>query len=105
MDEVDKLMALCEMSGVELLLSDGKPVIRGKPNQAMLAAIRQNRAEIIRRLGGDPTIQAPIQPKTDLRLLPRPQECRDCGAKIFVEPGDWAFTLCDYRNCNWRHRR
>ena len=105
MDEIDELMATCELAGIVLHLSPtGQPLIRGSPNQAMLAAIKRNRDEIIRRLGGQPTMEVP-KPRPSLPMMEHPEKCRDCGMRVFAAPGEWAFVMCDYRKCNWRKTR
>lgn len=40
------------IAGVEVFLKDGSPCLRGSPNAALMAALKANKTEIIKLLGG-----------------------------------------------------
>lgn len=85
----------CAVAGFEVRLrEDGSPVIAagggGRPNAALLAALREHRAGIVATLGGTPA----------------PDTCGECRALVRPENGREAIgLLCDRRGCPYGRRR
>jgi hypothetical protein len=53
----------CDVAGIDVALrEDGQPVVRaGRPNAALMAALKEHRAGIIELLGGKPVQPGPVR--------------------------------------------
>ena len=93
------------VAGVEVVLrEDGQPVVRGgRPNAALLAALREHRAGIVRLLGGTPEPERcggyVFRHKADGEWAER---IVDCPAWVY-EPVD-DMHWCPARSCPFRQR-
>ena len=80
----------CAVAGLEIFLRpDGTPAVKGgRPNAALLAALKEHRAGIVAELGG----------------TAEPETCGECRALVRPESGDVG-RVCDLRRCPYKARR
>lgn len=89
------------VAGCEVYLKDGKPVVRGSPNAALLAALKEHRAGIVALLGGaaGPEWCEGHPDPDDWKKLGRVVVCR---AWVYEAADSEAF--CNLRGCPFRRR-
>jgi hypothetical protein len=101
--KAEEIVARSIVDGCEVhLRPDGSPAVRGKPNAALLAALKENRIEIIRLLGGNPELapESPAPKKHEFKRI-----CDDCSLcnKIVFEYED-SLAFCNMIRCPYRRR-
>ena len=99
-----EVLASAEVAGVDVYLRpDGTPAVRGNPSPALLAALKEHRAGVVRLLGGTP------EPETCdgfTRRFKVKDEWREeqvrCGALVAeaVDSPAW----CQWAGCPFRKR-
>ncbi len=67
MSPAQEALAAAEIAGCQVFLKDGFPCVSGKPNAALMAALKANKSEIVKLLGG----------------TPEPEFCERCEAWVF----------------------
>jgi hypothetical protein len=68
MSPAQEALNAAAVAGVEVYLNEaGSPVLKGNPNRALMMALKENKAEIVKILGGKP----------------EPEFCDMCNAWIF----------------------
>lgn len=73
-----EVLAAAELAGCSVSLANGRPTVTGKPNAALMSALKQHREGIVSILSGDPlecsTCKAIVRPENlrdwlDLKVI------------------------------------